>query len=213
MKLATNVVEQAVMWIGYSVSNKKHRTIVDIYNTLKPLPRGYKVKYTDSWCATFVSACSIKAGTTDILPCECSCQQMIELFKGIGSWIENDNYTPKVGDIIFYDWQDTGECDNKGWADHVGIVESVSLKTITVIEGNKNNEVGRRTLAINGKYIRGYGVPKYDIPNVLNILTIDEVAREVIAGKWGNNPQRKKNLEEAGYDYSVVQKRVNEMLR
>ena len=42
--------------------------------------------------------------------------------------------------------------------------------------------------------------------------TIDELANEVIAGKWGNNPDRKNRLTAAGYDYSKVQARVNEML-
>lgn len=214
MKLAKNVVAQAVKWIGYSESNKKHRTIVDIYNTLKPLPRGYKVKYTDSWCATFVSACSIKAGTTDILPCECSCQRMIDLFKEIGSWVEDESYVPKVGDIVFYDWQDTGAGDNRGWSDHVGVVETVKDNKIVVIEGNKNNAVGRRTISVNGKYIRGYGVPKYDVyvePN--SCKSVDEIAKEVIAGYWGNGVTRKRKLTEAGYDYATVQKRVNELLR
>lgn len=208
MKLAKNVVDQAVKWIGYSEGNKKHRKIVDIYNKLKPLPRGYKVKYTDSWCATFVSACSIKAGTTDILPCECSCERMIELFKGLGSWNENENYVPKTGDIIFYDWGDTGVGDNRGWSDHVGIVETVNDNKITVIEGNMNNAVGRRVISVNGKYIRGYGVPKYD-----SAKSITVIATEVIAGKWGNGVTRKKKLTEAGYDYATVQKRVNELLK
>ncbi len=43
--------------------------------------------------------------------------------------------------------------------------------------------------------------------------TVDELAREVIAGKWGNGATRKKRLTEAGYDYSAVQKRVNELLK
>lgn len=43
--------------------------------------------------------------------------------------------------------------------------------------------------------------------------SIDEIAKEVIDGKWGNNPERKKALTEAGYDYNAVQKRVNEMLK
>lgn len=43
--------------------------------------------------------------------------------------------------------------------------------------------------------------------------TVDEIAREVINGKWGNGSARKKALEAAGYDYSAVQKRVNELLR
>lgn len=43
--------------------------------------------------------------------------------------------------------------------------------------------------------------------------SIEEVAQEVIQGKWGNNPERKKKLEEAGYDYNKVQSKVNEILR
>ena len=43
--------------------------------------------------------------------------------------------------------------------------------------------------------------------------TVDELAREVIAGKWGNGATRKQKLTAAGYDYSAVQKRVNELLK
>ncbi len=43
--------------------------------------------------------------------------------------------------------------------------------------------------------------------------TVDELAREVIAGKWGNGATRKQRLTEAGYDYAAVQKRVNELLK
>lgn len=43
--------------------------------------------------------------------------------------------------------------------------------------------------------------------------TVDEIAREVIAGKWGSGAARKNKLEAAGYDYSAVQKRVNELLK
>lgn len=42
--------------------------------------------------------------------------------------------------------------------------------------------------------------------------TIDELADEVIQGKWGNGEDRVKRLTEAGYDYNAVQKRVNEIL-
>ncbi len=39
------------------------------------------------------------------------------------------------------------------------------------------------------------------------------IAREVIAGKWGNYPERKKKLEKAGYNYEKVQAKVNELLK
>ena len=88
---------------------------------------------------------------------------------------------------------------------------------ITVIEGNKNNAVGRRTLDVNGRYIRGYGVPKYDKEAAGNgsqaTKSVAAVAKEVIAGKWGNGKERKNRLEAAGYNYNEVQAKVNAMLR
>lgn len=161
-KYASKVVDQAKAWLGYNEYNGTHKQIIDIYNSHKPLARGYAVKYTDAWCATFVSAVAIKLGYTDIIPTECSCYYMIELFKRLGAWDENDARKPNPGDILFYDWEDSGAGDNRGGADHVGIVEKVSGNTITIIEGNYSNSVKRRTLSVNGKYIRGYGVPKYD---------------------------------------------------
>lgn len=161
-KLASKIIAQAQSWLGCKESDGTHKKIIDVYNAHLPLARGYKVKYTDAWCATFVSACSIKMGYTDIIPTECGCNPMIQLFKNLGEWVENDAYVPKPGDIIFYDWQDSGTGDNTGSSDHVGIVEKVSGSTITVIEGNKADSVTRRTIQVNGKYIRGYGVPKYD---------------------------------------------------
>lgn len=155
------VVKQAQAWIGCKESNGSHKKIIDIYNAHKPLARNYKVKYTDAWCATFVSAVAIKCGYTAIIPTECGCGNMISLFQKLGEWQENDAYRPDPGDVIFYDWDDSGVGDDRGGADHVGIVEKVSGNTITVIEGNKNNAVGRRTLKVNGRYIRGYGLPKY----------------------------------------------------
>ena len=41
--------------------------------------------------------------------------------------------------------------------------------------------------------------------------SVDELAREVLQGKWGNGAERKKWLEAAGYDYAAVQKKVNQL--
>lgn len=43
--------------------------------------------------------------------------------------------------------------------------------------------------------------------------TVTEIAKEVIAGKWGNGATRKKKLEAAGYNYASVQKKVNELMK
>ncbi len=156
-ELRNSVVKTARQYLGCSTN----KNIVGIYNGHTPLARGYKVRYTDAWCATFVSTISILCGLTDIMPTECGCPKMISLYKALGRWVESDDYTPAPGDIVMYDWQDTGKGDSTGNPDHVGIVEKVNNGSITVIEGNYSNTVKRRTLAINGKYIRGYCLPDY----------------------------------------------------
>lgn len=174
MATREEIVKQAQAWLGYKESNGTHEIIIDTYNAHKPLARGYKVKYTDEWCATFVSAVAIKCKATDILPTECGCGKMRDLFIKLGSWMETDSYKPNAGDIIFYDWKDKANyatTDNKGKCAHVGIVEKVVGNTITVIEGNKKQSVARRTLKVNGRYIRGYGIPKYTEKKVEQVTT------------------------------------------
>ena len=167
-ELRNNVVNIAKAWLGCKESDGSHKKIIDVYNSHKPLARGYKVKckangysVNDAWCSTFVSAVSIKAGLTDIFPTECGCGKHINLFKNLNSWVENDSYIPAPADVIFYDWEDNGVGDNQGAPNHVGIVESVTNGVIKVIEGNLDGKVAYRNININGKYIRGYGVPKY----------------------------------------------------
>ena len=162
----TNIVAQMKKWLGFNEKNKTHRAIIDIYNSHEPLAVGYKVKYTDSWCAVTVSAASIVCGLTDVLPTECGCERMINLLKDIDAWEEDESVKPEPGWIIFYDWQDSGKGDNKGWSDHVGIVEKVSGSKFTVIEGNYGDSVKRRTVSVNANDIRGFGVPQYGIEKV-----------------------------------------------
>jgi len=217
-KTASAALAKAREWIGRNEADGTHKGIIDVYNGHTPLARGYRVKYTDAWCATFVSAVAIKCGLTEIIPTECGCGQMIELFRAKGEWQESDSRTPSTGDVIFYDWDDSGAGDCTGCPDHVGIVESVEVGKITVIEGNKNNAVGRRVLAVDGRYIRGYGVPRYAEESVADAAgsgakTVAAVAKEVIAGKWGNGTERKKRLEAAGYDSPAVQDKVNGLLK
>lgn len=175
--LRTKVVEQMQAWIGYNEADGSHKKIIDIYNSHKPLARGYAVKYTDAWCATTVSAVAVKLGYTKIIPTECSCTKMIELLKKINSWVEKDSYVPLPGDIIFYDWDDNGVGENTNGPEHVGIVEKVVGNKITVIEGNYKNAVTRREIAVNGKYIRGFGVPKYDAEQTVTAPTNKQSAK------------------------------------
>lgn len=151
----------ANQWLGCHESDGSHKGIIDIYNTITPLPRGYKMTYQDPWCAAFVSAVAKKCDLTDVVFPECACDPMINKYKQAGCWVENDNYLPKAGDLIFYDWQDTGVGDNTGSSDHVGLVTSVTGNVITVIEGNYSDSVKVRKVVQNATNIRGYAVPNY----------------------------------------------------
>ena len=155
------VVAKAASFVGAKEGTAQHRAIIDGYNAHKPLARGYAVKYTDEWCATFASYVAILMGYTDIVPTECGCERQIALWKNKGRWVESDAYTPAAGDYIYYYWDDNGVGDCTGYADHVGIIESVSGSKIVVIEGNKSDSVSRRNIAVNAKFIRGYGIPEY----------------------------------------------------
>lgn len=212
MVSANDIVNQARAWLGKNEVDGSFKEIIDVYNSHKPLARGYAVKYTDEWCSTFASAVSIKCGATSIFPTECGCEKHIELFKALDSWIEDESITPKAGDVIFYDWDDNGIGDNKGYADHVGIVESVLNGVITLIEGNNSSAVRRRTIAVNGRFIRGYGRPKYTGESSKPTQNIDTIAKEVIVGKWGNGIDRYNDLTNAGYNYEEVQSHVNAIL-
>ena len=161
LQLRNKIVDTAAAWLGCKESDKSHRKIIDVYNAHKPRARGYKVAYTDAWCATFVSAVAISCKLTDIMPTECSCSKMIALYKALGRWEENDGHVPNVGDVVMYDWQDDGKGDNKGAPDHVGIVTCVENGRIRVLEGNYKDAVAYRDLEIGGKYIRGYCLPDY----------------------------------------------------
>ena len=161
MATAQQVLDVARGWIGYSEDNGKYKQILDVYNSHKPLARGYKIQPSDQWCDAFVSACAIKAGAVGLIGTEVSCEKHIAIFKEKGIWNEDGKITPKAGDIILYNWDDSTQ-PNDGNADHIGYVEEVSGGKVTVIEGNKSDAVGRRTVKVGAGNIRGYAQPRYD---------------------------------------------------
>lgn len=164
LELRASVIKVARSWLGKKESDGSFQDILNIYNAHRPLPRGYRLTNRDPWCAGTVSAIAIVTGLTRILPVECSCSRMISQLRAMDAWVENDAHLPSKGDLLFYDWDDSSpgtNQDNHGAPEHVGIVERVKKGKITVIEGNKNRMVARRTLPVNGRFIRGYGAPDY----------------------------------------------------
>lgn len=157
-EIREKVVSVAKKYLGVKEGGSEHRKIIDIFNTVKP--DGGKMTYSAPWCAAYVSAIEIEAlGKTNakkICPLSYNCGTIISKAKKLGIWIESDKYIPKEADWILYDWQDSGKGDNTGSPDHVGLVEKVTAKQITVIEGNKHDRCERRILKVNGTYIRGF---------------------------------------------------------
>ena len=160
-ELRQKVVSTAEAWLGTREYSAKHQEMLDIYNSQRPLPRGTRMLASWPWCAAFVSTVSLQCGLRDIMPTECGCPGMVRLYQELGRWVEDDAFVPSPGDVIFYDWQDSGVGDNAGQPDHVGIVAACNGQTMTIIEGNCDNAVKTRALAVNARFIRGYGVPDY----------------------------------------------------
>ncbi len=148
------ILNQARKWLGYSEANGKFKEIIDVYNSHKPLARGYKLKYSDEWCDGFVSACAIACGAVDIIGTEVGVERHVDIFKKKGIWLGKIG-SPKAGDIIVFDW------DANSWGDHIGFVESVSGGAIITIEGNYGEKVTRRTINKGHYQIKGFARPKY----------------------------------------------------
>lgn len=154
-ELRQQIAATAMAWLGIRESGGGHRPILAVYNAIRPLPAGYSMKDTDPWCAAFVSAAAAQCGLTDVVFPECSCPRMADLYKAAGRWEEVDFAVPKVGDVVFYDW------NGDRVADHVGLVTDAEGDYITVIEGNKSDAVGTRRIHLDNQYILGYGQPDY----------------------------------------------------
>lgn len=154
------VVDTAVSLLGIKEGTAEHKRLVTTYNSQGKLPRGYKLQYTDAWCAATVSVIGIMLDISHIILPEVGCGPMIELYKAQGRWMEADDYVPNPGDIVMYDW-DADKGESLGAPDHVGMVEKVEGKTITVIEGNYDNQVKRRTICVEYVKTRGFCKPDY----------------------------------------------------
>ena len=110
-----------------------------------------------AWCACFVSWCihhtnyngtpmtqyiSTKSGGVSTFISECK--------KNSKTQYHGRGYTPKRGDLIFFDWQPDGS------SDHIGIVQNTTNGTILTIEGNSSDSVKERTISVNSKNVYGF---------------------------------------------------------
>lgn len=101
------------------------------------------------WCAMFLSFCASELRLGKVVGEYAYCPYWVEWFKERKRW----GSTPKVGALVFFDWNK----DKR--ADHVGVVEAVKGEKVYTIEGNKNNSV-QRVIRSNASVL-GYGYPAY----------------------------------------------------
>ena len=156
----SNVLSIAQSYLGVEMGSAEHKKIVDAYNSVNPKPVGYTAKYSDDWCDVFVTTVFQQAGLSSLIGRECGVQRHIGIMQQKGIW--QGKVLPKAGDVITFDW------DGGGFADHIGIVESVKDGIVTTIEGNSSpytssgkTKVNRKTYNWNASYIKGYARPNY----------------------------------------------------
>ena len=108
------------------------------------------------WCACFVSWCADQCGYIEsgLVPKFAGCVDGANWFKSNGKW-QDRTYEPKVGDIIFFDWE------GDGTTDHVGIVEKCENGTVYTVEGNSGDACKQRQYVVGSSNIYGYGIPAY----------------------------------------------------
>lgn len=152
------IVESALKYVGTTAPKGDDQFII-AYN--KYANAKFSVDGTP-WCAIFVTFNARMVGVpTTIIPNFASCSYVINnFFKPKGLWKARDGYTPKAGDLIFYDWN----IDKA--PDHVGIVIGVENGKVITVEGNTKGTNGvygvwKKSYVLNSKYILGYGIPNY----------------------------------------------------
>ena len=161
------------------------------------------------WCAVFISW--LFKAEQGICPRTASCVNMLAWFEKKRQIVNK----PQAGDIVFFKYNTNNRRTN-----HVGLVVSVSDDghTINTIEGNTSitsQDNGGKVMQRN-RYsnIVAYARPAYQqgtLTNITNHKPLEEIAMDVIRGKYGVMPERKQKLEAEGYNYNDVRAMVNKL--
>lgn len=132
--------------------------------------------------------------------CECDCSSLVAVcVNAAGIKVSKDIYTGNEKSALKATGGFTVFVDSKY------VSKSDNLKRGDILLGN-----GHTAVALSdGIMVNASNMPASNPDN----KTVDELAEEVLAGKWGNGAYRKNLLTAAGYDYKAVQAAVNEKLR
>lgn len=205
-KTSKEYLDNGKKYLDTKEGSSKHRKIVDMFNSSKL--KTFPISYDDAWCSAFISAMAIESGCTDIIPISANCDEMYKKGVVMGIAIPKNKWIPKMGDIVFYDWNLNGELD------HVGIVETMSKNIIHVLEGNKNDSVAYRDINYKNATITKIIRPRYkSVSKKKSYKNYCDTAIRVINGYYGNGDERKNKLEKEGYSYKKVQSIVDILLK
>ena len=209
------VVSLARSEVGYKPTNGKYTKYAEYLDSITDFYNGKKNGY--DWCDVWYDYLFVKSFGADI-----GRKMLYQPLKSTGAgcpfsagfYRQNNAWSklPQIGSQIFF--------GSSGDEYHTGIVIDFDSAYVYTIEGNAgggNGQVQRKTYKRTSSLISGYGIPNWGLAAAVkeekeDKKDIEAIAREVIAGKWGNGSARKKKLEQAGYNYNEVQKKVNYIL-
>lgn len=206
-------------WTGKVYSTRTHEcydglnytTITDVFRAYDSLADSVK-DYFD--LITGLSRYSAACGTTD--PRACITAIKNGRYATAPDYITNVMSIINKNDLTKYD--DVSGSSNPSPdpspAPGVKSIEAVAKEVINGLWGNNPERSAKLAAA-------GYNAS--EVQNKVNELlnanktatpskSITTIAKEVIAGKWGNNPQRAEKLKASGYDPNAVQNKVNELM-
>lgn len=231
-KQIQELIGYALSQVGYAETPKgsnKNKYALMIDTQFPDFYNGKKNGYA-AWCDVFVDACFLTCfGEDETLRLLCqpkkSCGAGCKFSAGYFKAKKQFDNNASVGDQIFF-------YDSKGEINHTGIVYKVEDGYVYTVEGNSGDEVKTHRYSASNKKIAGYGHPAWkeepssmadtaptkptpeasQKPQNDTKKSEEEIAREVIAGKWGNGNVRKNRLTKAGYDYAAIQSIVNQLV-
>ena len=203
---AKNIIDRAKAELGVHESPADSNNVK--YNTWYYGHEVYGAAYP--WCATFISW--LFKAEQGLCKKTASCVDMLTWFEQRGQLVKD----PQPGDIVFFKYSTNNRRTN-----HVGLVIRYDGKTVNTIEGNtsaKGSQDNGGMVMQKNRYtnIVAYARPKYQngtLTNITDHKTNEEIAAEVIAGKWGSGNDRRQRLTMAGYDYKAIQALVNQILK
>ena len=191
----------------YNKAGEGYKAAMAVFNALAPITPG-----TSESISVNANLFEVRVPAAPTVYVECDFHDVPKIAKWI---IEN---TTVIGEAIAH-----GICNYFGikYKTEVKPAPSTSKKSIDeiareVIAGKWGNGTDRKNRLTAAGY--DYDAIQKRVNEILGKTpepskkSIDEIAREVIAGKWGNGTDRKNRLTAAGYDYDAIQKRVNEIM-